>query len=423
MARKGIREYDAKRMLARDITGYEGHVVLVGPGEDLRDKVQDHPWLAETKKFVAKPDQLFGKRGKNGLVLLNKGLEETAAWIKDLQGSEKTLLSGVTGTLSHFLVEPFTPFEKDPQPEYYVQFDLDVDGDIVRLSNMGGVDVEENWDKVREVHIPVLSDFDPALFAEVMNDLYPAEEHEVIMTFLADMHKHFRTGGYTFLEINPFVVINGVVDLLDTVAKVDDTAAFECRGLWGSDLEYPAAFGATLTEEEAFIRELDSKTGASLKLTVLNPKGRVWNMVAGGGASVVYADTVCDLGHGGELAIYGEYSGNPDTYNTYQYAKTVLDMMTREKDPEGRPKFLLVGGGIANFTDVAKTFKGIIMALEEYSEKMKDVDARIYVRRGGPNYQKGLADIKSAAERLGLPIQVGGPETHITKIVADAFQG
>ena len=75
------------------------------------------------------------------------------------------------------------------------------------------------------------------------------------------------------------------------------------------------------------------------------------------------------------------------------------------------------------YGDVAKTFKGIIMALEEYSEKMKEVDARIYVRRGGPNYQKGLADIQNAAERLGLPIQVGGPETHITKIVADAFQG
>lgn len=29
--------------------------------------------------------------------------------------------------------------------------------------------------------------------------------------------------------------------------------------------------------------------GASLKFTVLNPKGRVWLMVAGGGASVIYA--------------------------------------------------------------------------------------------------------------------------------------
>ncbi len=58
--------------------------------------------------------------------------------------------------------------------------------------------------------------------------------------------------------------------------------------------------------------QLDDKTGASLKLTVLNPEGRVLTMVAapaahpctspdcvqvaGGGASVIYADTLSDLG-------------------------------------------------------------------------------------------------------------------------------
>ena len=34
--------------------------------------------------------------------------------------------------------------------------------------------------------------------------------------------------------------------------------------------------------------ELDAKSGASLKLTILNKKGRIWTMVAGGGASVIY---------------------------------------------------------------------------------------------------------------------------------------
>ena len=41
--------------------------------------------------------------------------------------------------------------------------------------------------------------------------------------------------------------------------------------------------------QEAYIADLDSKSGASLKLTVLNKKGRIWTMVAGGGASVIYA--------------------------------------------------------------------------------------------------------------------------------------
>lgn len=43
---------------------------------------------------------------------------------------------------------------------------------------------------------------------------------------------------------------------------------------------------------------------------------------------------------------------------TYAYAKTLLDVATSSAD--GRPRALLVGGGIANFTDVAATFKGII---------------------------------------------------------------
>lgn len=45
-------------------------------------------------------------------------------------------------------------------------------------------------------------------------------------------------------------------------------------------------------------------------------KGRVWTMVAGGGASVIYADTVGDLGYAEELGNYAEYSGAPSTDET-----------------------------------------------------------------------------------------------------------
>lgn len=122
------------------------------------------------------------------------------------------------------------------------------------------------------------------------------------------------------------------------------------------------------------------------------------------------------------MATYGEYSGNPSTTETYLYAKTILDLMTRKKDPKGRPKILLIGGAIANFTDVAKTFDGIIMALREYADKLKEVGVKIYVRRGGPNYQTGLKKIKEACEKLGLPIEVYGPELHMTNIVRMAIE-
>lgn len=59
-------------------------------------------------------------------------------------------------------------------------------------------------------------------------------------------------------------------------------------------------------------------------------------MVAGGGASVIYSDTICDLGGANELANYGEYSGAPSEQQTYEYAKTILSLMTQEKHPQGK---------------------------------------------------------------------------------------
>lgn len=110
-------------------------------------------------------------------------------------------------------------------------------------------------------------------------------------------------------------------------------------------------------------------------------------MVAGGGASVIYSDTICEYGGASELANYGEYSGAPSEQQTYEYAKTILSLMTKEKHPEG--KVLIIGGGIANFTNVAATFKGIVQALQEFQVKLIDHKISIFVRRAGPNYQEG----------------------------------
>lgn len=47
------------------------------------------------------------------------------------------------------------------------------------------------------------------------------------------------------------------------------------------------------------------------------------------------SDTICDLGGVDELANYGEYSGAPSEQQTYDYAKTILSLMTREKHVDG----------------------------------------------------------------------------------------
>lgn len=419
MAQRGIREYDAKRMMAEVIKiydnsfSYDGKVALVTPETKMDDLIKNAAWL-KTDKLVVKPDQLFGKRGKHGLLCLNASWGDASKWISERMNKE-TKVGETSGKLTHFLIEPFTPHKETE--EYYVAIKSGRDGDTIYFSTQGGIFVEENWDKVKSVEIPILTDAANIQIGSLVADA--GEKREIVEKFIKNLYRFYVDGGFAYLEINPFTFSGNNIVPLDMVAKVDDTAAFKCTKIW-KNLEFPASFGTSYKPEEKYIKELDEKSGSSLKLTILNPKGRIWTMVAGGGASVIYADTICDLGFAKDMANYGEYSGNPTTDETYEYAKTMLDLMTREKDSKG--KVLLIGGGIANFTDVAKTFTGIIKALTEYKQKLIDNKIRIYVRRGGPNYKEGLMKMKKLGDSLGVPIEVYGPDTHMTKIVSLAIK-
>jgi len=424
MAQKGIREYDAKRMMSKALPHFsdgkirfEACQVLIGPKTDLGKIAEDHPWL-KTEKLVAKPDQLFGKRGKNNLLFVNKSWSEVKNWISERMNKKVTIsqtTGETTGVLNHFLVEKFVPHEE----EYYVAITTHRDYDTIHFSLKGGVNIEEVWDSVVTLDIPILKEIDEFDIAGFLPKELGSKK-EIIAEFIKALYKMLVEYHFVYLELNPFTFVDGAPVALDAVAKVDDYASYQCAEYWGN-LKFPNPFGLEKTPEEEKVDDLDDRTGASLKLTILNPEGRIWNLVAGGGASVIYADTVVDLGYTSELANYGEYSGNPSTELTYAYTKTILDLMTRKKDVQGRPKFLLIGGGIANFTDVAKTFTGIIQAIKEYKDKLKAANVNIFVRRGGPNYMEGLNNMKEVGIKLGIPIEVYGPETHMTKIVSMAL--
>ncbi len=421
MAQRGIREHDAKVMLAKylpdyiDNFSYEGELALVTPDTDLEALAAKYPWLKK-KKLVVKPDQLFGKRGAHGLVLLDATWDQAKDYLLEKMNKE-VLVGTTTGPLTHFLIEPFIPHAQDD--ELYAAIKSGYQGDSIYFSMAGGISVEENWNQVTKIEVNIMDDIDDIdLRSKLPSSL--GDRLDQVADFVRGLYRLYADLGFAYLEINPFIFEDGRIVPLDVVAKLDDTEQFWQRETW-KDLESPEPFGRALSEEERYIKDLDSRTGASLKLTILNPRGRVWTMVAGGGASVIYTDTICDLGFGGEVANYGEYSGDPSTEDTYEYTKTILDLMTREKDPQGRPKVLLIGGGIANFTDVARTFKGIVMALEDYRDRLKEADVKIYVRRGGPNYEEGLKIMRRLGERLGVPIEVFGPETHMTRIVPMAL--
>ena len=417
MAQRGIREFHAKRMLARHLPeylgsnfGYEGQIALVDKNTDWDVLIQENPWL-NNNRLVTKPDQLFGKRGKHGLLLIDRKIEEVKAWINEKMNTQATI-GPVTDKLTTFIIEPCVEHDE----EYYVAIKSTVDGDTLYFSTKGGMDIEEVWDTVVEINIPANANIDKLDIESTLPAEVAGTKRAAVAKYIVGLLKFYGELHYAYLEINPFAVKGENIFPLDMVARIDDTASYLCAPEWGEDLEFPSPFGRIMTKEEAFVAELDEKTGASLKLTVLNPEGRIWTLVAGGGASVIYADTIVDLGFKDELANYGEYSGDPNKEMTYLYTKTVLDLMTRTEHEEG--KILLIGGGIANFTDIAKTFAGIVLALEEFRSKLISCNVKIYIRRGGPNYQEGLRLMRKLGKTLGVPIKVFGPETHMTKIVS-----
>ncbi|PWA42633.1 ATP-grasp fold, subdomain 2 [Artemisia annua] len=96
-----------------------------------------------------------------------------------------------------------------------------------------------------------------------------------------------------------------------------------------------------MSATESFIHGLDEKTSASLKFTVLNPLRLL-------------------------VEVPVSYMLTQYVSHSYILKFTVLNPFNcATTDPDGQKRALVVGGGIANFTDVAATFNGIIRAMKE----------------------------------------------------------
>ncbi|KAM8836093.1 ATP-citrate synthase isoform 2-T2 [Spinachia spinachia] len=419
MSAKAISEQTGKEFLYKHICTSAAvqnrfRYASVTAETDWERLSREHPWLL-TERLVIKPDQLIKRRGKLGLVGINLDLHGVREWFK-AHVMRETTVGKAKGVLKNFLIEPFVPHPQEE--EFYVCIYATREGDHVLFHHEGGVEVGDVDAKAQRLLVAVDEKLSEEQVTEKLLTHVPDEKKPVLASFIVGLFNLYEDLYFTYLEINPIVVTKDGVYVLDMAAKIDATADYICKAKWG-DVEFPPPFGREAYPEEAYIADLDAKSGASLKLTLLNPRGRIWTMVAGGGASVVYSDTICDLGGVDELANYGEYSGAPSEQQTYDYAKTILSLMTREKHTQG--KVLIIGGSIANFTNVAATFKGIVRAIKDYQGPLKEHEVTIFVRRGGPNYQEGLRVMGEVGKTTGIPIHVFGTETHMTAIVGMAL--
>jgi ATP-citrate lyase beta-subunit len=391
MPRKKLSEYRAKQLLNSALgQGYSG----------LEVQLEDKNWQTELSKlpsdktYVVKVDQAVKGRYKKGLVRLDRNKTQAAADIKELAEQGYT----------SFLVEPY--FTHQQADECYLAFNRTRDGTDVAYAPLGGVDIEARPDDVQH-----------QLFSEKL------ALANVPPSTLAALHETFEANYFSFLEINPLLLgdtlsQNGRPLLLDAAVEVDDAAEFFADGRWtASDMRRFST--REPSEEEQAVAALSEQSQASFSLELINPDGRIFMLLSGGGASVVLADEVKNLGFGQELANYGEYSGNPNQEETRHYTAQVLSLLLKSK---AKNKVLVIAGGVANFTDVRTTFRGIIEALAARQSELKKQGIKVYVRRGGPHEAEGLKMIEDYLTGASLLGRVAGPELVLTDIVTHALK-
>lgn len=381
MARVKLSEFRAKRILVGP--AYKG--ISIRAGEKLP--------LPKTGRLVVKVDQGVKKRFKQGLVAVDVSPTEArrhiAVWTK--KGYSQSLL------------EPFIPHEE--HEEQYLSLERVREGIRVLHAKGGGIDIEEHPEKVA-THI-LCSAEDVAAAAKTTG---------LPQDFLKRVVAAFHDAHFAFLEINPLVVRTGSTYLLDAAVLVDSTASYFVHGAW-SDADVVKA--RTQHAEETAVEALAATTPAALKLDVLNRDGSLFFLLSGGGGSIVIADEAELRGVGNEIGNYGEYSGGPTREETHLYARQIIRLLVKSK---AKRKALVIAGGVANFTDVAKTFAGIIDALEESADTLRKQGVKVFVRRGGPNEREGLRRMEEFLRARGLCGSVYGSDTVITQAVDDAIE-
>lgn len=228
MAQNSIREYDAKKMLADFLQKpYDGK--LIKNPQDMEDFLTNQK---NNEKYIIKPDQLFGKRGKYNLIAVNLSPQEIAGWWEKHYNS-RINIEKKNGALHTFLVEKFIEHEK----EFYIAIKTERTDNVIYFSERGGINIEENWESIKKISIPLI-----AKKSEVFPLLSRLTSNSQVGKFIEKLYEFFEKYGFCYLEINPFTFNkNGEICCLDMVGKVDSSEQFLQKNHW-KNVEFPHPF-------------------------------------------------------------------------------------------------------------------------------------------------------------------------------------
>lgn len=373
MARVKLTEHTSKTLLVENYTG----VALRTASLD-----SDVAGLQNDTAYIIKVDQGIKKRGKRGLIRLNIKKNGAKAAVRELaaKGFER------------FIAEPMLPHEDSE--ERYLSIERVREGFRFLYSPKGGVDIEDH--------------------PESIETFTNGDDVPLPRVFLDYLVTVMNTEHLSFVEINPLVVRGDDCLLLDAAVLADSAGSWQASWTEDDVVEVGKKTGAEQT-----IAGLNDGSPASFSFRVLNPDGAIWLLLSGGGASITIADEAANRGKADMIGNYGEYSGGPTREETQVYTEAVLRQVLQSNAPK---KTIVIAGGVANFTDVRKTFAGIIDALSKQVKALQKAGIKVYVRRGGPNEKEGLALMEKFLKQHDIYGSIHGSDEVLTIVVDEALE-
>ncbi len=372
--------------------------ILVDKDDDINKKYLELENLG-LKDIVAKIQILSGKRGKNNGIKFCSSQEEV------LEASKKLFNLNIK---NQFVDSVLLEQKLDILEEHYLSivYDTNLKHPVLIYSKRGGVDIEE-VDKKDIIKIS-LDIFQGESRSERGYSGVNKEKIDIknidqnILDIINKLYNLFLDQDARLVEINPLVKTKqGEWYAADAKVALDEDAFYRHED---RKLKPRSMMGRLPTKRELDAAKIDEgeKYYRGTAGKYIDMDGDVAVIFSGGGASLAAMDAMINAGL--TPANYTEYSGNPPREKVEALAKVVLS--------KPNLKGLWMAGAVANSTDVAETFKGIIDVLDEVKPTFP-----IVIRRAGPNDKEGMKLMKECAERNNLNIKLFGKEVGIDETV------
>jgi succinyl-CoA synthetase beta subunit len=373
-----LYEHEGKEIFARHGIQIPRGVLISREMNSAEAITQAYTSLA-IPRVVVKAQILSGKRGKNNGIYFCSTEQEVVTAVDTL--FQATIHGQYVASV---LVEEML----DIAEEHYLSivYDTASKQPMLLASSKGGMDIEDVG--TDSIHTTAL-------------DIRVPELSAVTIPYAQELWNCFREVDARVVEINPLVKTkSGEWFAADAKIALDDDAFFRHES-W-STFASRTMMGRLPTEREEAVKKIDEGEayyrGTAGKYIEMD--GDIAILFSGGGASIANMDAL--MQEGLKPANYTEYSGNPPREKVAALAKVVLS----------KPglKGLWIAGGVANFTNIAETFQGIVDALDEVKPTYP-----IVVRRAGPYEQEGMDLMRACALRNQLDMTLFGKETSMSE--------